>query len=188
VPTCRICGKPMILLDEEALRYYCSKDNQVWLGRERKWVGQGPDEIEKKGEFYALYVDGYRNLTGKLAMISLAEQSIKINFFEPPTDSYDALRPISFKVSRAISLNQLEFPYSSIEVLNIGMEREITALRTFLIGPVFAAWFKKKTLTLTIGVREKDRLLQLLSFKMETSTINDCYDRVYERLQKAKTA
>lgn len=121
----------------------------------------------------AFYVDGYRNLTAKLATISLSEQSIKINLSDPSADSSNAL--------------ELEFPYPSIEVLNITQEREITALRTWLIGPVFAAWFKKKTLTLTIGVREKDGLLELPSFKMETGIINGCYDNLYERIQKAKT-
>lgn len=83
---------------------------------------------------------------------------------------------------------KLECPYASIEVLNISQDREITALRIFLIGPVFAAWFKKKTLVLTIGVRENDGLLQLPSFEMETSVIDSCYEKLYDRIQKAKSA
>lgn len=158
----------MQLVDEEEQRWYCLKDDQVWLGKEQRWL----KSKQEMGVYDAFYVDGYRNLTSKLATISLSEQSIKINFSDPSPDSSNAL--------------ELEFPYPSIEVLNITQEREITALRTWLIGPVFAAWFKKKTLTLTIGVREKDGLLQLPSFKMETSIINSCYDNLYERIQKAK--
>ena len=175
LPTCRVCGQQMQLLDEENQRWYCYKDDQVWLEKEQRWkepdVGI-PWQRANIGVYDAFYVDGYRNLTSKLATISLSERSIKISFSDTPSDS-----------SKAI---ELEFPYSSIEVLNIAQEREITALRTWLIGPVFAAWFKKTTLTLTVGIRERDGLLQLPSFKMETSIINHCYDKLYERIQKAK--
>jgi hypothetical protein len=37
LPTCRVCGQPMHLLAEEEQRYYCYKDDQVWLGKERRW-------------------------------------------------------------------------------------------------------------------------------------------------------
>lgn len=30
----------MSLLDEEEQRYYCHKDDQLWLGRKKKWVGE----------------------------------------------------------------------------------------------------------------------------------------------------
>ena len=158
----------MQLVEEEEQRWYCLKDDQLWLGHEQRWL----KSKQEMGVYDAFYVDGYRNITGKLATISLSEQSIKIKFSDPSADSSNAL--------------ELEFPYSSIEVLNVTQEREITALRTWLIGPVFAAWFKKKTLTLTIGVREKDGLLQLPSFKMETGIINSCYDNLYDRIRKER--
>ena len=175
LPVCRGCGRLMQLLDEDEQRYYCSRDNQVWLGKEQRWEGTPvPLALQRVNMplYDALYVDGYRNLTSKIATISLCEESIKITFSDPSSDPFAAL--------------EVEIPYSSIEVLNIALQREITALRTWLIGPVFAAWFKKTTLTLIIGLREKDGLLQLPSFKMETSIINDCYDRLYERVQKAR--
>jgi hypothetical protein len=46
-PTCRVCGRPMVLLDEDAQRWYCDEDDQLWLGTEQKWVGR-VTEIEKR--------------------------------------------------------------------------------------------------------------------------------------------
>lgn len=38
LPTCRVCGKPMKLVDEGEQRWYCLKDDQVWLGKEQRWL------------------------------------------------------------------------------------------------------------------------------------------------------
>ena len=186
---CRVCGKPMILLDKDVQRYYCSKDDEVWLGKEQRWLRQ---IAHNTGNVYdAFYVDGYRNLTSTPATISLSKEGIEITFSN--------IRSIT-KAHEASEAFKLEIPYASIEVLNITQEREITALRTLLftgmdrylgtksglMGSVLAAWNKKKTLNLTIGVREKDGLLQLPSFKMETSIIDGCYEKLYERVQKSR--
>lgn len=32
----------MSLLDEDEQRWYCLKDDQVWLGKAQKWVGRAP--------------------------------------------------------------------------------------------------------------------------------------------------
>jgi hypothetical protein len=44
LPTCRICGQPMQLLgasiDDEQQRWYCYKDDEVWLDKEQKWMGE----------------------------------------------------------------------------------------------------------------------------------------------------
>ena len=34
---CRFCGQSMQLLDEAQQRWYCNRDNQVWLENEQKW-------------------------------------------------------------------------------------------------------------------------------------------------------
>ena len=47
---------------------------------------------------------------------------------------------------------ELEVKYTSVESLNILQQREITALRVFLVGPMWAAWLKKETKTLAIGL------------------------------------
>lgn len=44
---CRVCGEPMKLLDEDEQKWYCYKEDQVWLDKEQKWVGRTVDEIEK---------------------------------------------------------------------------------------------------------------------------------------------
>jgi hypothetical protein len=38
LPTCRVCGQPMRLLNKEIQRWYCYEDDQLWLGKEEKWV------------------------------------------------------------------------------------------------------------------------------------------------------
>ena len=41
-PTCPKCSRPMQLLDSEAQRYYCYKDDVVFLGSENRWNGLAP--------------------------------------------------------------------------------------------------------------------------------------------------
>jgi len=51
-PTCRVCGQQMQLLDEdERGRWYCYYDDQVWVDKEQKWLGQikeQPKQITKE--------------------------------------------------------------------------------------------------------------------------------------------
>lgn len=178
----------MKLLGEEEQRWYCFKDDEVWLGKKHRWLEETAPSLPETGNVYdAFYVDGYQDLPSSRATISLSEERIEITF--------------AFRRRNSSQAFKLKFPFASIEVLNITQEREITALRTFLftatdkligtksglMGPVYAAWLKKKTLSLTIGVRENG-LLELPSFKMETGIINSCYAKLYERIQKAKAS
>ena len=132
-----------------------------------------PSLLASEGDsvFDAIYIDGYRNLASTLAKITLLDEMIQITLYDPSVES---------------KIQTLQFSYSSIELLNIAQEREITALRTFLVGPLFAAWLKKKTLILMIGIRKQDGLLQIPSFKIEASVINACYEKLRDRIEKAK--
>jgi len=38
VPVCRVCGKELSPLDEQGDRYYCYSDDQIYLGREKRWT------------------------------------------------------------------------------------------------------------------------------------------------------
>jgi hypothetical protein len=40
LPTCRVCGQRMKLLDDEAQKWYCFKDDEVWFGKEQRWEEQ----------------------------------------------------------------------------------------------------------------------------------------------------
>jgi hypothetical protein len=68
--------------------------------------------------YEALYVDGYRDLLPTAAMIFLLEKEMFILIGEMWNQS------------------RIKVGYESIQLLNILQEREVTALRTFLIGPV----------------------------------------------------
>jgi len=41
-PRCRVCRLPMRLLDEDIDKWYCFKDDQIWLGKEGKWCEPTP--------------------------------------------------------------------------------------------------------------------------------------------------
>jgi hypothetical protein len=133
-----------------------------------------PEEVQAiaRGElvpfFTALYIDGYEDVWSGEATISLGEKEIAILVGQTGNQT-------AFKVA-----------YDRIESLNVLQEREITALRTFLIGPTFAAWFKKKTRTLTIGFRDQLGLMQIPSFKMANSDISSCYKRILEQVEKSR--
>jgi hypothetical protein len=80
---------------------------------------------------------------------------------------------------------EIEIEYTSIESLNILLQREITALRTFLIGPTFAAWLKKETKTLSIGFRDELKLIQTPKFVLQDNDeLTRCYNLIMEQIQK----
>jgi len=41
-PSCPKCGKSMTLLDSHVQRYYCYKDDVVYIGSENRWIGLKP--------------------------------------------------------------------------------------------------------------------------------------------------
>jgi hypothetical protein len=80
---------------------------------------------------------------------------------------------------------EIEIEYASIESLNILLQREITALRTFLIGPMFAAWLKKETKTLSIGFRDELNLIQTPKFVLQDNVeLTRCYNLIMEQIRK----
>lgn len=49
VPKCRVCGEPLTSLGtEEEPRWYCYKDDEIWLGEERGWHEPKPPATEQK--------------------------------------------------------------------------------------------------------------------------------------------
>ena len=124
-----------------------------------------PDQEEKLVKQYEiLYIDGLKDMWGSSGTLSILPDSILI-FLD------------HYRFEQAI-------PYNAIEVLNVLQERDITALRTFLLGPVLAAAFKKKSRIITIGFRDELGLLQLPSFKTTSDlAIEDCYKSIVTLLK-----
>lgn len=157
----------MALLDPDRQRWYCYKDDEAFFAKEQIWGVRDaviealpPDLASKLVRYYkALYIDGYANAGTSTGIVYLFSDKIQLRF--------DKL--------------QVDLSYDSIEVLAVMAEREITALRTFVIGPVLAAAFKQQTKVLMIGLRDKLGLLQLPSFKMHELEIEDCYNKILAR-------
>jgi len=175
---CPDCGKELQYL-EESKTWYC-------LSCDKKFIPSAKDQsklqevIEKRirnltpeqeqsliKQYEAVYIDGFLDMGMDTTTISVLTDSISIFF-----DNHHY---------------ELNLPYSSIRLVNLTQEREITALRTFLIGPLFAAAFKKKTRILTIGWHDELDLLHLPSFKMaEDADVGDCYATIFRRLKQIR--
>ena len=161
-PSCNVCGRGMTLQDEANQRWYCYRDDVTLYAKEGRWVGL--HTAADTGTYSAFYVDGYADLRSGYATIELLDDSLRVTLTDPE--------------------RRLEFPYSRVEVLNVNHEREITALRTFLIGPVLAAAFKKGTLLLTLGFRDGMGLLQLPTFRMGKDAVYACYATIMQKMRK----
>lgn len=177
---CPSCGKRLQWLEETKV-WYCGRCDKMFLPSE-----QDPsrlEEVEPKRrearnltaeqkrrllkQYDAVYIDGFVDMGMDTATISVLSDLVHI-FFE--NHHYE-----------------LSLPYSAIDLLTLTQEREITALRTFLIGPLLAAAFKKRTRVITIGWRDELGLLHLPSFKMaEDEYVGDCYATIWKRLKEVR--
>jgi len=166
----------MNLMDKESQRWYCFNDDQVWLGNEKRW---GREVSQTKlsamaakyggnvSSFEAVYIDGFANLEMGGALIALTESSLNIFLENTQTE--------------------LEIRYDSIESLNVNLDREITASRTFVLGPVLAAYFKQETKVLTIGFKDELGLIQTPIFKLKSKEeLTKCYNSIREQIRKRK--
>jgi len=204
-PPCRLCGgklAPMSTIPGSE-KWYCYKDNEVWLVAEKRWLhttlswkchcGHLMTENMHEGDiatcdacklvysypaaafasrmgekiitsFPAIYLEGLGDVRSWGAFLFISEPSLNIIL--------DSGR-------------EIEIEYTSIESLNILLQREITALRTFLIGPTFAAWLKKETKTLSIGFRDELKLIQTPKFVLQDNDeLTRCYNLIMEQIQK----
>jgi len=125
--------------------------------------------------FYCLYVDGYGDTETSESILYIFDGFVRM--------STHYRQEVSTYKGKTIAL---DIPYESIRLLNISLDREITAARTLLIGAFLAAHFKQETLTLNIGFVDERGLLQIPSFKMEKNEVHDCYRLINERTVKAK--
>ncbi len=177
---CPKCGKAMLEREND---YYCMRDDVRIDKKTGKQVTtedlflEGHPGLKRLKEnlrqklvkhFQALYIDGYAYLEVDESYIYIFEDSLRI--------SIGALEP-------AFDFN---IGYDAISVLQVTQEREITALRTYVLGPALAALFKKRTLVLNIGFNDSLGLLQVPSFKMARNDLDECYDLIIERIAKAK--
>jgi len=119
--------------------------------------------------FDALYIDGQGSILSATSTIFVLDTHAHIVLGE------------------SNNIVQFEIPYADIQSLNILQEREITALRTFLVGPVLAAWLKKKTQVLAVGYRDSLGLLQTPTFKVENSEIKKCYDAIMAQVARQRS-
>jgi hypothetical protein len=191
-PTCRVCGQQMQLLDEdEQGRWYCYKDNELWRDKEQKWNepkrAWDEEQTEEEHAYDALYIDGYKDIKSDLILLSVLSNSIKVQTGKKETLAEPTyLGGVRGKVITVPVKTLFEVPYTSLEVVNITHEREITALRTFLIGPLFAAYFKQENMFLNIGFRDETGLLQTPCFKIGHGDLEKCYNTIVRRLKRAK--
>jgi len=178
--TCPSCGRKLQWLEETKV-WYCGRCDKMFLPSEQdssrleevppKWMQARNLTADQKRrlikQYDAVYIDGFIDMNMDTATISVLSDSIQI-FFE--NHHYE-----------------MSLPYGAIELLTLTQEREITALRTFLIGPLLAAAFKKRTRVITIGWRDELGLLHLPSFKMaEDEYVGDCYTTIWKRLKELK--
>jgi len=175
---CPSCGRELQYLEESKAWYCLSCDKKFVPSEDRSKLREievtkqvrnlTPDQEQKLVKQYeAVYIDGFLDMGMDTVTISVLTDSVSIFF-----DNYHY---------------EMNLPYVSIELLNVAHEREITALRTFLIGPLFAAAFKKTTRILTIGWRDELNLLHLPSFKMaEDNDVYLCYATIYRRLKQIR--
>ena len=49
-PACRVCGEPLTLIDDQEHRWYCFKDDQVWLEKERRWFREMTEDQRSQAE------------------------------------------------------------------------------------------------------------------------------------------
>lgn len=50
-PNCRVCSRAMFLLDEQDGRWYCYRDDQVYLSRQQAWIGSLPSGDQPRREW-----------------------------------------------------------------------------------------------------------------------------------------
>jgi len=149
-------------MDKESQRWYCYEDDEVWLGNETVLAAKYRSE---PSSFEVVYVDGFANREMSGGVIALTDSSLNILFENPQTE--------------------LKISYTSIESLSVNLEREITALRTFLVGPTFAAWLKKETKTLAIGFRDELKLIQTPRFVLyDNDHLARCYNSIMKQIRK----
>jgi hypothetical protein len=171
----------MVLLDPHREKWYCYKDDQIWLAVEKRWVEKedsirGFNRLSKELRqnllkyFSTLYIDGYANFEVGEAFIYIFENYLRVSIGAPkPTVEFN-------------------LKYDAIKSLLVTQEREITSLRTFLLGAVLAASFKKTTLILNMSFTDSLGLLQSPSFKLAKDDLDECYQLIIERIAKAKGA
>jgi len=206
-PPCRLCGEKLLPMSTipGSEKWYCYKDNQVWLVQEKRWLDttlswkcqcghsmtqdmhEGSIETcdncklvysyhaaafaSRMGEnviafFPTIYLEGLGDVQSSGGLLFITEPSLNIVFD---------------------SGTEVEIKYASIESLNLLLQREITALRTFLIGPTFAAWLKKETKTLAIGFRDELKLIQTPIFVLkDNGELTRCYNLIMEQIRKNK--
>jgi hypothetical protein len=158
---CPKCGKPMLDRDND---FYCMKDyvlidkktgKQVTAEDQITGLKRLDENLRRKliKYFPALYVDGYAYLETNEAFIYVFEDFLRVSIgtSEPTFD--------------------FNLKYDTIEALQVLEEREITALRTYLIGPTLAALFKKRTLILDIGFSDSLGLQQNPSLRWQRTIL-----------------
>jgi hypothetical protein len=197
----------MKLLDEAEQRWYCHKDDITFHVKGDEWRGLSVEEEDRLGvpqkrtakevaaaekaelflyrdthEYDAIYVDGYRDLLhANPVKLILLPEGVRIELGEMKGEGFG-----NNYSEKWVATDSFDFAYTTVEAVNVVREREITALRTFLIGPVLAAAFKKENRILNVGFRDKLGLLQMPSFKIAREGVQECYEIIVKRMLKSK--
>lgn len=187
---CKVCNKPMRLLDENTDRWYCFDDDLLF--EEHRWSDEtkitSPEEDERffyvdEHNYDAFYVDGYMGvLKCNGARLKLLQNTIHVELGHWESWSQKE----AGRAPKFTAVEMLDIPYDKVEAVNIVREREITALRTFLIGPLFAAWFKREDHLLVVGFRDKYGLFQSPTFKIAQFKVQGCYSIIFKRVLRSR--
>lgn len=174
---CPRCGKQMLEREKD---YYCLKDDLLIdkkTGGEVSWIDRFSAlqylSQERRGTvikyFEAFYIDGYANLetNAHIAVIYIFD---------------DTLHLVIVRQDETQHLH-LDIPYGSVKLLNVTEEREISALRTWVVGPAFGALWKQESKFLNIGFTSELGLLEIPSFKMTKTDIDTCYRMINEKIR-----
>jgi hypothetical protein len=115
----------------------------------------------------ALYLDGWGDANSSKAFIFILEPFLKIFLENAP--------------------RELEANYSTIESLNILLEREIPKSRGRLIDSIFVRSLKQNSAAIAIGFRDEMGLMQTPVFEFrERRETESCYGSIMEQIRKEK--
>jgi len=142
---------------------------------------------ESEHAYDALYIGGYRDVKSSSAVFSLLSNSVRVQLIKQEGHLTGPGLKGSWRKETVSAKELFEVPYTSLEIVNVTKEREVTALRTFFIGPVLAALFKKENMLLNLGFHDAETgLLETPYFKIAHGNIWDCYNAITKKLALAK--
>lgn len=125
-PNCRVCKRPLLLVDEEAQEWYCYKDDQVFWAAENRWQGPMVAQTDFPDADEAPPIVTTREVWTPMILLVLIilASAFLAEISTPPFDVYG---PVLLTVGAAICVHK------SSQIFEIKGHR---ALITFLFAPI----------------------------------------------------